>query len=73
MNEHSIGYLVHHYRTLKAFSRIEFAKEVGVSPQTVFYWETNQRKITMPHIRRIAEVLGVDVTEFTQYLLTEER
>ena len=72
MNDYSIGYLVRHYRTLKAFSRNEFAKAVGVSPQTVSYWESNQRRISMPHIRKIAEVLGVDVTEFTQYL-TEDK
>lgn len=72
MGENSLGYLIRHYRTLKPLSRIEFAKEVGVSSTAVWQWETNKRKVRPSHLRKIAEVLSVDVTEFTKYLVNKE-
>lgn len=73
MNEHSIGYIIRHYRQLREIKVSEFALKLGVSQQTVCYWESNFRTPSLSHLMHIADVLNVDVKEFLQYFKKEER
>ena len=67
MNENSLGYLIRHYRELKGLSKSEFARRVGVSYRTIVYWENNTKHPTIEKYGKIAEILGVNIVEFSQY------
>lgn len=44
-------------------SQEEFAKSIGVSPQTVGAWEKDIFKINSKHLVKISEVYGVKSSE----------
>jgi transcriptional regulator with XRE-family HTH domain len=57
-----------HYRQLKGYSQERFAHEVGVSTSTVANWENREYSPQVKYRPRLAEVLGVTLTELAVIL-----
>lgn len=48
-------------RKIKKISQEKFADKVGVTRQTIFNWESNITKPNSDDLRKIAEILNIDV------------
>lgn len=53
-----------YYRLKNNMSRKELASLAGISPMSVSYYENGERRPGMDTIKKLAEVLGVKVTDF---------
>lgn len=53
-----------YYRLKNGMSMKELASLVGISPMTISYYESGERKPGMDMIKMLAKVLGVTVTDF---------
>jgi transcriptional regulator with XRE-family HTH domain len=50
---------VRELREQRGWSQFELAVKTGVTPATIYNWETRRRKPTIDHLRKLAEVFGV--------------
>lgn len=48
----------------KGLTYPELAKEIGVTPQAIFYWERGERTPKPETAKKISKVLGLDWTRF---------
>ena len=53
-----------YYRLRKQMSKKELAEKVNISPMAVTYYEQGLRKPSMEILKKMADVLGVKVTDF---------
>ena len=67
MNTKEMGKIIHKGRIDKEMSRIELARKVGCSAQTVFRWEKGQLTPTLKNLTAIENVLEVGI--LTKYFM----
>lgn len=63
-----IGKMIRHYRTVRALSVKNLAKQLGVTEITIYLWETGQRKPKLDNVQAMAKIFKIKVEELTQYL-----
>lgn len=51
-------------RASKGLSQNQFAKQIGVSANTVYHWSKTDAMPTLANLVRICEVLGVTIEQF---------
>ena len=64
----TIGTKIKQLRKKKAMFSYEVAEKLKVSPQTVVNWENNYKQPSLKHIRSLASLFGVEITELTKHL-----
>jgi transcriptional regulator with XRE-family HTH domain len=53
-------------RVAQGWTAVNLAKRVGVSKTTLLRWESGENPPTSAHVRKLAQVLGVEVTAFAK-------
>jgi transcriptional regulator with XRE-family HTH domain len=61
----TVGERIRELRERKAYGQAELAREVGITPTSLWAIETGRRTPRPRTVRKIAEVLGVPVEELT--------
>jgi len=61
-----LGWKIKQLRICLALSQCELAEKLGIKQQVLSRWETNQVKPSMRSIKKLAEILEVDVKELTK-------
>ena len=59
-----LGKIMEYYRLRKGLSKKELAKHVGVTPMAISNYESNSRRPTMDLLKKIADCLGVKISDF---------
>jgi transcriptional regulator with XRE-family HTH domain len=59
-----VGARIRELRAKKGLSQKDLARELGVSHVTVGRWEHGTREISLTMLARVADVLGVELSEF---------
>jgi len=66
----TVGERIRALRVLKGFTRKELAVEVGVTPNTIYVWESNDfLSISLSNLIKLSEELGVD----KEFLMVEQK
>ena len=59
-----VGNRIRELRTTKGLSQADLARELDVSPVTVYRWEGGTREISLTMLGWVADVLEVELSEF---------
>ncbi len=59
MEKETIGKFISRLKKEKSITGAELARKVGVSRQTMSYWEHDQRTPSIKHILKLADALNI--------------
>lgn len=54
---------INYYRKLRSWSGSALCRELGINRSTLYLWESGKRTPSPDNLRKLAEILKVDVNE----------
>jgi transcriptional regulator with XRE-family HTH domain len=68
MDDNSIGSQIKYWRKKRNMKQVELAEKAGIFPQNLSYYESGKRTVSMETLKKICEILRVDITLTTKQL-----
>ena len=67
-NKLFLGSEIRRLRIKHAMTQAELANAIGCKSITITFWETGRLAPKLPNIKKLAQLFGVPVTEFTRFI-----